>query len=105
MRASFRHVQPAEDTNESKSKLLGAYLRDHLLANITSHEPAKELVKRSFRYNFEYSRVYGAECSLVLLVSSLHLSTSRALAILVLPILVFPMACSHRCTLCWSGEL
>ncbi|CBJ27696.1 conserved unknown protein [Ectocarpus siliculosus] len=39
-----------QDTNETKSKLLGGYLRDHLLANITCNEPAKELVKRSFRH-------------------------------------------------------
>eukprot|EP00752_Nemacystus_decipiens_P018608 g16683.t1 len=42
--------EPVEDTNETKSKLLGGYLRDNLLANITSPEPAKEFVKRSFRH-------------------------------------------------------
>ncbi|CAM9290972.1 unnamed protein product [Ectocarpus fasciculatus] len=40
-----------QDTNETKSKLLGGYLRDRLLANITCNEPAKELVKRSFRWH------------------------------------------------------
>ncbi|CAM9166124.1 unnamed protein product [Scytosiphon promiscuus] len=39
-----------KDTNETKSKLLGGYLRERLLANITAKEPAKELVKRSFRH-------------------------------------------------------
>ena len=69
MRAYLRHVQSVENTNESKSKLLGGYLRDRLLANITSHEPAKELVKRSFRYTWTTGRSGPA---IVLFVSEPH---------------------------------
>lgn len=45
-----QYAQAAGDVNETKSKLLGGYLRAHLLDNMNSKEPAKELVKRSFRW-------------------------------------------------------
>eukprot|EP00903_Cladosiphon_okamuranus_P005765 g5716.t1 len=38
--------EDTEDSNQTKSRLLGGYLRDHLLANITSPEPAKEHLHR-----------------------------------------------------------
>lgn len=38
-----------QDVNEERSKLLGEFLRRRLLGNMPAKEPAKELVKRSFR--------------------------------------------------------
>lgn len=45
--AQKKHQRSA---NEKRTKLLGGYLRTHLMGNIDSPEPAKELVRRSFRY-------------------------------------------------------
>lgn len=42
-------AQGNEDVNEAKTNLLGDYLRRHLLSNMPTKDPAKELVKRSFR--------------------------------------------------------
>lgn len=50
--ASYRVATCAQDTTDPnliKSKLLGGFLRRRLLENMTSSDPAKELVKRSFR--------------------------------------------------------
>lgn len=43
-------MKTAVHINESKCKLLGDYLRRCLLANMPAKDPAKELVKRSFRW-------------------------------------------------------
>ncbi|CAN0106449.1 unnamed protein product, partial [Sphacelaria rigidula] len=39
-----------EDVNETKSRLLGDFLRRRLLGDMPSKDPAKTLVKRSFRH-------------------------------------------------------
>ncbi|CAM9768552.1 unnamed protein product, partial [Choristocarpus tenellus] len=38
------------DVNEATTKLFGEFLRQKLLSGMPKHNPAKELVRRSFRY-------------------------------------------------------